>query len=272
MAMTTRERLRGEIVMRTAAQPPVVVKLGGSALAATDSALDEVAALWRAGWGPVLVHGGGPVINQWMRRMGMTPQFYEGRRVTDAATLEVARAVMVGLINGDLVRGLVARGIPAIGLCGLDGGLIHAQMGDPALGLVGLDPQADPAPVQTLLQAGYLPVIAPLAVSPYGECLNVNADDAALALATALGATRLAFISDVPGVRGSIGQIIGHLTPHHATQLLREGTITGGMVPKVKACLAALDAVDAIYIVDGVGATHLSALFAGKVACGTRIG
>jgi acetylglutamate kinase len=220
----------------------------------------------------VLVHGGGPVIDHWLRRLGLVPRFHQGRRVTDAATLEVARAVMVGLINGDLVRQLVARGVPALGLSGLDGGLIRAEQHDPALGLVGLDPQADAASLRTLLTADYLPVVAPLALSHDGACLNVNADDAALAIALALRARRPAFISDVAGVRGSAGQVIAHLTPHHAVQLLREGTISGGMVPKVTACLAALDAVGAIYILDGAEATGLRALFAGEATLGTHIG
>jgi acetylglutamate kinase len=273
MAMTTQQRAaRTQPLSRPSAQPPVVVKLGGSALDAADAALDEVAALWRAGWQPVLVHGGGPVIDAWLRQLGVTPQFHNGRRVTDAATLEVARAVMVGVINGDLVRRLVARGIPAIGLSGLDAGLIRAQQSDPTLGLVGLDPQVEASPLRMLLAAAYLPVVAPLALGQNDICLNINADDVALALATALAAARLAFISDVAGVRDGTGQVIAQLTQHQAAQLLREGTITGGMVPKVTACLAALDTVAAIHITDGAGAAHLGALFAGEADLGTRIG
>ncbi|MBA3826399.1 MAG: acetylglutamate kinase [Ktedonobacterales bacterium] len=271
--MTTQQRVAPTgPLLRPSAQQPVVVKLGGSALDAADAVLDEVAALWRAGWQPVLVHGGGPLIDAWLRRLGLMPQFHDGRRVTDAATLEVARAVMVGVINADLVRRLVARGVPAIGLSGLDAGLVRAQQRDPVLGLVGLDPRVDPTPVQMLLSTGYLPVIAPLALGPNDICLNINADDVALALARALVAARLAFISDVAGVRDGAGQVIAQLAPRQATQLLRDGAITGGMVPKVMACLAALDTVAAIYILDGAGATRLGALFAGEAALGTRIG
>ena len=271
MALTTHETIHRPAALAVA-EPPVVVKLGGSALDDADAALDEVAALWRAGWQPVLAHGGGPLIDQWLRRLGLTPQFHNGRRVTDAPTLEVARAVMAGVINGDIVRRLVARGVRAVGMSGLDAGLIRAQQSDPTLGLVGLDPVAQAEPVWTLLRAGYLPVIASLALSPTDACLNVNADDVALALATALEASRLAFISDVAGVRDGAGQVIARLAPRQAEALLRDHTISGGMVPKVQACLAALEAVRAIYILDSAGATHLRAMFAGDAIFGTRIG
>jgi acetylglutamate kinase len=269
----TREQSRstGRGATLLAADPPVVVKLGGSALEDAASALDAVATLWHAGWQPTLVHGGGPQIDAFLRALGITPRFHDGRRVTDAATLDVVRAVMAGQINTELVRQLVARGIPAVGLSGLDGAMLPATRAAPELGLVGLPQAANVALVRTLLTAGYVPVITSLGLGPDGECLNINADDAATSIACALDARHLAFISDVAGVQNAEGGIMPRLTPPLAEKLLQDGIITGGMVPKVEACLAALASVGAVHILDAVGSHDLPAIFAGAQTAGTRI-
>jgi acetylglutamate kinase len=253
------------------AHPTCVVKIGGSTLADAAGVLDGLADLWRAGGPLVVVHGGGPIIDAWLRRLGIAPRFVAGRRVTDAATLEVVRAVMGGVINSDLVAALVARGVPALGLNGLAAGLLHAQRAAPEHGLVGIAPYADDASLRALLAGGFVPVIAPLALGPEDECLNVNADDAATAIARALGADHLLFVSDVPGVLDAAGQIIPRLTAAQARDLLANGTITGGMIPKLQACLAALDAIRTIHIVDADAAGDLRAITAGEGAIGTRI-
>jgi acetylglutamate kinase len=248
-----------------------VVKIGGSTLDAAAGVLDALAAAWQAGYAPVVVHGGGPIIDEWLRRLGIAPRFVAGRRVTDAATLEVVRAVMGGAINSGLVAELVRRGVPAVGLSGLAAGMLRAERADAAHGLVGMNPRAEAGQLHALLACGFVPVVAPLALGPAGECLNLNADDAAMAVARALHADHLLFVSDVPGVRDSAGAIIPRLTAERAGELLRDGTVSGGMIPKVEACLAALADVPAIHILDSAAAADLHAVLAGDRAAGTRL-
>jgi acetylglutamate kinase len=228
-----------------------VIKIGGSTLDKAQQVFRQVVHLWRTGRRPVVVHGGGPAINRWLHRLGVEPHFSGGRRVTDAATLEVVRAVMVGQINGDIVRTLAAAGGRAVGFSGIDGGLIHARRAAPELGLVGQVAEIDPAIIQMAVEAGYIPVITPLGVGPDNEYLNINADDVALAVATALRARDLVFLSDVAGILDRQGHSIDRITPAQARNLVANGVVTGGMVPKVEACLAALASVRRVTIVDG---------------------
>lgn len=230
---------------------PVVIKLGGSVLDEALGMLDDVAALWRAGYPVTLVHGGGPAINRWLAQMGVTPRFINGRRVTDAATLTVVRAVMAGEINTEIVRQLGLRGVRAVGLSGLDAAMIQARRAEPDLGLVGLHPHADPLALRAILAAGALPVVTPLGLGPAGECLNINADDVATAIAIALHAAELIFLSDVPGVCDTTGTVIPTLTPASVRELLATGIITSGMIPKIEGCLAALAAVRRVHIIAG---------------------
>jgi acetylglutamate kinase len=270
--MSVQERL---VAAPTTAQhtisSPCVVKIGGSMLDDAGGLLDALADLWRAGQSPVVVHGGGPAIDAWLRRLGIVPQFAQGRRVTDASTLSVVRAVLAGEINSLLVAALVARGVPAVGLSGLAAGMLRAECAAPEQGFVGIAPHADAAPIRALLAAGFVPIVAPLALGPDATCLNVNADDAATAIARDLEATHLFFVSDVPGVRDAAGALCPRLTATDALALLDDGTITGGMIPKMQACLAALADVGAIHILDEVGARELPQVIAGKCAVGTRI-
>jgi len=230
---------------------PTVIKIGGSTLDKAQPVFRQVVHLWRTGRRPVIVHGGGPAINRWLHRLGVEPQFSGGRRVTDAATLEVVRAVMVGQINGDIVRTLVSAGGRAVGFSGIDGGLIRARRAAPELGLVGQVAEVDPALIQMAVEAGYIPVITPLGIGPDNEYLNINADDVALAVATALRARDLVFLSDVAGILDRQGHSIDRITPTQARSLMTNGVVTGGMVPKVEACLAALASVRRVTIVDG---------------------
>jgi acetylglutamate kinase len=214
-----------------AARAPVVVKLGGTTLAEQEATLREVAARSRVDR-LVLVHGGGKRLTAWLERMGVQSRFEHGLRVTDDAALEVALGVLRGVINAELVATLRAMGADAVGWSGVDGGtLTGARV--PDLGrVVSIDTvRADP--LDAMLAAGLLPVVAPAALDHDGVICNVNADDAAAALAGALGA-RLVLLTDTDGVRGADGQRIPSLTVDESERLIAVGVIAGGMVPKVR--------------------------------------
>lgn len=234
-----------------AAQRPVVIKLGGAALPHQDAVLDDLQRARRAGVQPILVHGGGPVISEWLKRIGKEPVFVNGLRQTDAQTLEVATMVLAGKVNKDLVAVLQLGGTPAVGLCGVDGGFIKARRQlDPDIGLVGEVREIDPSPLRALSAAGYVPVIAPIALGPEGP-LNINADTVAGDIARAVGADSLIFLTDVSGVKDRAGNVLPALDRARVDELLQEGTISGGMIPKVEACLRSLDRVSRACILDG---------------------
>lgn len=230
----------------------IVIKLGGSVLPHRDAVLEDLAALQALDASVVLVHGGGASISDWLQRIGKQPVFVGGLRVTDADTLEVAVMVLAGKVNKELVALLQAAGIRAVGLSGVDGGLVRARRRcNPDLGLVG-DVEAIYARlIHCVAEAGYVPVIAPIAAAASGEILNVNADTVAGELACALEADALLFLTDVAGVRDRRGKVIRFVDPALADRLRREGVIAGGMIPKVEACVRALDGARAAAIVDG---------------------
>lgn len=236
------EALRGQTV---------VIKLGGSTLDDGQDALEDI--IWLRGLGarPVLVHGGGPHISEWLRRVGLPATFVRGLRVTDAATLDVVRMVLVGKVNGDLVRTVARLGGRAVGLSGLDGPILRAEPLAPELGFVGRVSAVNPEPVHALAAAGYIPIIAPLGLGADGAVLNINADDAAADLARGLDAAKLLYLSDVPGIYDASGQLLSTLTSAATRALLADGTISGGMIPKAEACLRALERVRRVHIVDG---------------------
>ncbi len=229
---------------------PVVLKLGGS-VGPGETVLQEVVWLQALGGRPLLVHGGGPLITQWLARIGKETRFVEGLRHTDAETLDVARMVLIGLVNSELVAQLGALGGRAIGLSGADGRLLLASVRDPRLGLVGEVEQVDTPLLTLLLDRGYIPVIAPIAVSATGQCLNVNADTVAGAVAEAVGAQELVFLTDVPGVQDARGARLPRLTAAQCAELAAQGVIHGGMLPKVDACRRAAVAGATAHIVDG---------------------
>jgi acetylglutamate kinase len=238
----------------------VVLKMGGSMMDHAEDAIDQIVALHGQGYRFVLVHGGGPAINSCLRRMAIEPHFISGRRVTDEETLEVVRMVMLGQVNNELVRKITAHGGRAIGLNGIDGGLIHARRAPEALGLVGYVDSIDTEIIQHNLDAGFLPILAPLGVGPNGECLNINADDVATAVARALGAHHLILLSDVPGVLDQSGHTIPTLSEEDALELIDNGVISGGMIPKIESCLQALDRVSEIHIIDGKQRCHIGSI------------
>ncbi|TMF28310.1 MAG: acetylglutamate kinase [Chloroflexi bacterium] len=243
----------------------VVLKIGGSVGSESDSALDAVVAMSDSGHPLVVVHGGGPLVGEWADRLGMQTSFVRGLRVTDEKTRDVALAVLGGLANGRVVATLIARGVPAVGLTGVDGGLLRAEREDADLGYVGRVTLVDSALLEELVDAGRVPVVAPAALDRQsGDILNVNGDSAAGAIAASLGARLLVFVTDVPGVRGKDGRVIARLDADRARSLVDDGTIEGGMLPKVEACLMAAAAGCRAAIVAPSGIDEVERLLAGE--------
>ena len=261
----------------TSATPSLVVKIGGSILGSEDTTLEDLVALQKRGATPVVVHGGGAVISRWMEKTGAQPQFVRGLRVTDAASMEIVSATLCGLVNKDLVASIQSLGGKALGMSGVDGAMLQASILDPDLGLVGQVAQVDTGPILAALAAGYMPVIAPVAVhlmdgsEHSGALLNVNGDTAAGEIARALRAESMVFLTDVEGVLNPDMGLIASLTAEEGQALIGSGTVAGGMVPKVEACLRALEGVSVAQIADGRRSRALLDFIEGRPA-GTRIG
>jgi acetylglutamate kinase len=185
----------------------------------------------------VLVHGGGRHIERMLAVLGIESRFVDGRRFTSDEAMEAVEMVLSGVVNKGLAAGLTAAGTPAVGLSGRDGGLVRARL-ESGLGRVGTPEAVDPAPLDALWEAGLLPVVSPVSSGPSGEAVNVNADEAALGLARALGARTLVYLSDVDGVRVD-GETVGTLAPDEARRRIEDGTIAGGMALKVRVALEA---------------------------------
>lgn len=230
----------------------VVLKLGGS-IGAEGTVLEDVVLLQKLGIKPVIVHGGGPLITDLTQRLGLETRFVDGRRYTDEPTLDAARMVLIGKVNGDIVSELNALGGSAVGLNGLDGRLIQARLRDAQLGRVGDVERFDLRPLEMLLEQGYTAVIAPIASGPDGRPLNVNADSVAGDLARALRAEKMILFTDVPGVLDADGRLLPELTAAEVRNLIAAGAIRGGMIPKVEACVRALETVPRVHIIDGRG-------------------
>lgn len=221
----------------------IVVKFGGHAM--TDENLyaafaGDVARLQAGGRRLVIVHGGGPQISSLLGRLNIESRFVNGLRVTDGAVMEVAEMVLCGSVNKAVTARLMAAGVRAAGVSGRDGGILRARVKDPALGLVGEVTDVDAGLLNCLQDGGFVPVLAPVAGGPEGQALNVNADTAAGAVAGALKADRFVLISDVPGVMED-GAVLPTLTRTRILELIDREVITGGMIPKVRSCLHALD-------------------------------
>jgi acetylglutamate kinase len=240
----------------------VVVKFGGAALAgSTDpgaalaSFAEDVALLRSVGLAPVVVHGGGPQIEELLERLGISSQFQDGHRVTDAETLEIARMVLVGKVNSEIVAAINVHGALAVGLSGFDANLLQVGLRDEQLGYVGNVDAVNPSLLHGLLAQGLVPVVATMGSDLGGQAYNVNADAVAGALAGSLKATRLVMLTDVDGVRSDpadVGSTIPRLRADELDAMVAAGTATGGMVPKARACVAAVRAgVEAAHLLDG---------------------
>ncbi|MFZ5852983.1 MAG: acetylglutamate kinase [Chloroflexota bacterium] len=247
----------------------LVIKLGGTTIAEQRQVLDEIAAVARHR-PVVLVHGGGRRISEWLERLGVPSRFENGLRVTDAAALEVAAAVLRGVVNSELVAGLRDLGVDAVGLSGVDGGLLIAER-VPGMGLVAHVVGLRRDLLDAILVGGQVPVVAPLARDEQGIVCNVNADDVAAGIAAGLGARQLVLLTDVDGVRGPDGTRLATLTAGEAEALIESGVIAGGMVPKIRAALAALAWEGAEAVIADSGAPHALTRALDDPTFGTRI-
>jgi acetylglutamate kinase len=247
-----------------------VVKIGGSTLGSQDTSLQDVVAMHGAGRRPVVVHGGGAMISDWLKRLEIPSTFVDGLRSTSAEALDVVVGVLRGVVNAQLVAEIVALGGRAVGLCGVDGGCVSAERYDERLGYVGRITAVDAALLTALLDAGVIPVIAPIGLEPPSQPLNINADTVAGEVARALRAEELIFLTDVEGLMDAQGALVSALNPERAEGLRREGVLTGGMIPKVDACFRAAEAGVAAYIASGTIPHTLARIVSGE-ATGTRI-
>ena len=254
----------------------IVVKIGGSTLGEGDSTIPDIVELWNRGAKPVVVHGGGKVISDWVVKQGIQPEFVRGLRRTDKSTLDVAVAVLAGLVNSQIVAEFQATGASAVGISGVSGGLLQAEILDPDLGYVGKIVKADAKPIDAVIDSGSIPVIAPTALHLYpsesGEdhILNVNADTSAGHIAKAVRADQLVFQTDVEGVLDARRRLIPRMTRGQALDLIAGGIAAGGMIPKIEACADAVSIVGSGHIIDGRLAGALLACVRGEVI-GTRI-
>lgn len=233
----------------------VVIKLGGNAMGsdeAMDSFARDVVLMQQVGVKPVVVHGGGPMINKMLADLNIKSEFVNGKRVTDKATVEVVEMVLSGLVNKRIVHAINSQGGRAVGISGKDANLMGCEQTNPDLGFVGTPTDMNPAIIDELGQAGLIPVIAPLGFGKNGETFNVNGDTAAGAIAGAMNADRLLLLTDVSGVKGADGEVLTSLNSDMIRSLTADGVIAGGMIPKTETALDALDAgVRAVVILDG---------------------
>ncbi|MBR4474388.1 MAG: acetylglutamate kinase [Oscillospiraceae bacterium] len=236
----------------------VVVKYGGNAMVSEqlrEQVMEDMVLLWLVGVKVVLVHGGGPEITEMMNKLGKKPKFIDGLRVTDQETVDIAQMVLAGKVNKTLVKLLEVKGGKAMGISGMDGGLIQAQMRNPDLGFVGSITGVNIEPVMDLLEKGYIPVISTLGCDREGNTYNINGDTAAACIAGALHAERLIMMTDIAGVlrdKNDPTTLIGEMTISEAVKLFEEDVIAGGMIPKVECCIDAIHrGVERVIIMDG---------------------
>jgi acetylglutamate kinase len=261
---TMEERIRRAQVLvealpfiRRFAGQTVVVKLGGAAIegGSPEAVLQDIVLLRFVGLRPVLVHGGGPEISAWQRRMGLESRFVNGLRVTDAQTMELAKMVLTGKVGPELVAGIHRLGGRAIGLSGEDGPTLLVRPRPPEagedLGFVGDVAQVNPEPIESILDQGRIPVVASIGLGYDGQAYNVNADSVAAELAVALRATKLMLLTDIDGIHDADGSLIPELDPGRAQRLISTGTVSGGMIPKLLAALRAVEGGAAAHVIDG---------------------
>ncbi len=233
----------------------VVIKLGGHAMGsdeAMESFARDVVLMRHVGVNPVIVHGGGPMINAMLDKLDIQSEFVNGKRVTDQATVEVVEMVLSGMVNKRIVQAINRQGGTAVGLSGKDANLMTCEQTDAALGFVGTPSEMNPKLLHDLFSHDVIPVIAPLGAGRNGETFNINGDTAAGAIAAALKADRLLLLTDVSGVKNASGEVVTELKAGQIRDMTREGTIAGGMIPKTETALDALHSgVRAVVILDG---------------------
>ncbi len=233
----------------------VVIKLGGHAMG-SDEGMEmfarDVVLMQMVGVNPVIVHGGGPMINAMLKKLDIQSEFVNGKRVTDEATVEVVEMVLSGRVNKRIVQAINAQGGKAVGLSGKDANLVFCEQTNPDLGFVGTPKDVDPTVLENLFESNTIPVIAPLGAGRDGETFNINGDTMAGAIAGALNADRLLLLTDVTGVKNAKGEVLTELSSGQIKDMIADGTIAGGMIPKTETALDALEqGVRAVVILDG---------------------
>ncbi len=235
----------------------LVVKIGGSTLGQHDTTMEDLVGLQNKGVPVVVVHGGGKIVTDWLSKQGAATQFVQGERVTDKVGLDVVTAVLAGLVNKDLVATLNALGGRAIGISGVDGSLLQGKIKNPDLGYVGTLTNVNTGLLEVLLKAGYMPVVSSISINQSEKpgksplLLNVNADTAAGEIAAAMRAEKLVFLTDIAGVCDKSGNVLAKLTVAEAEALTASGVASGGMIPKIRAGIRALDNGKTTRIIDG---------------------
>ena len=235
----------------------VVIKYGGAAMkdcSLKQKVIQDIVLMKFVGMHPIVIHGGGPEINAMLKRLGIASSFIDGLRVTDHATMEIVEMVLGGKVNKEIVSGINASGGKAIGISGKDGGLIEAQALDPSgqMGFVGEVININPQIIETMIENGYIPVIAPIGIDKQGQSYNINADLVAAAIAVSMKADKLVLLTDVPGLLSDpqdSESLISILNISEVAEYIANGTIAGGMIPKVHCCEEA--------VAGGVGRTHI---------------
>jgi acetylglutamate kinase len=233
----------------------IVIKVGGSTLGFEDTTLSDIVKLKAQGYFPIVVHGGGADISEWMQKIGKRPKFVDGRRVTDKETLNIVISVLAGKVNTEMVNQINILGGKAIGLSGVDDGLITAKITNSAWGYVGEVDKVKSKSIFELVKLGYIPVIAPLCLNAKpnvdDQILNVNADSVAGEVARSIKASKLVFITDVPGVLDISKRVIPKLMSTQVKKLVKNSFISGGMIPKLEACMNSVSEVNEAHIIDG---------------------
>jgi acetylglutamate kinase len=254
----------------------IVVKIGGATLGSHDTALEDIVELQRQGRSVVVVHGGGKLITEWLDKQGVPTNFLRGERVTDKPTLEVATAVLAGLVNKDITAVINALGGKAVGISGVDGSLIEGEIQEKEKGYVGVVTNVNTTILDALLGSGFIPVISPIGMNSAKQddepsTLNYNADVIAGEIAAALKAEMLIFLTDVDGISDEEGRVLPELTVDEACALMDSGVASGGMIPKINACLKALTVKASTRIIDG-RLSHALLNMLNSSGGGTKIG
>jgi acetylglutamate kinase len=238
-----------------------VIKIGGKALNNGDTTIEDIITLQKRGESLVIVHGGGGTVTEWLKKQGVDTRFVRGERVTDLPALEVATAVLTGLVNTEIVADINCHGGKAVGISGVDGGLIESRQKSVEMGYVGTVEKVNPGVLRALLTAGFIPVVSSISLysvdrpDDASRIINVNGDPVAGELAVAVDAARLIFLTDTSGVRDEKGMVIPRLSATDAESLVASGVISGGMIPKINACLRALTGNTITRIING-GSRH----------------
>ena len=236
----------------------IIIKLGGSIFNNRDTSIKDVVSLQKEGKPLVLVHGGAHIVTKWLKRQNANTDFLQGERITTQESLEMVTAVLGGLVNKEIVASINTSGGRAVGICGIDGSLIQGKIRNKNMGYVGDVVKVDISLIIALIESGFIPVIAPVSLHSFGRpadaplLLNINGDTIAGEIAAVLGVNKLILLTDVDGIRDAKGEILKDLSPQQAEELLSSGVASGGMIPKLKACLRALSNTSTIcVIIDG---------------------